>query len=319
MISLCLLLMLGLVALRPNSLLKPSWLATLTGALSMATWISPTLLDSFLGGSNVLTLLRDVLAVLSFWFYREAVSRATGKRPTGDVRFGSARAKLIPWSLVSLVALFVVPFASISDRGTTSPQFVIDRLDQSAMWLFTSLYMLVLILLSVDTVRMLVGEKSIKLRVILVGYCVVMAGCAVEIAYLTAAHFGWGGVTFRDSMYFAAELPFFAGIFIIGVAIAWNALAIWGQFRITLLRVIDLGRRVDNQLTRNNRYVVALRSSDPRRDAYRHLIAIQNAVVLGVAISGSDTRLLEAIAHQFDSSDEDDPTLPPTFEERAPA
>lgn len=319
MISLCLLLMLALVAMRPNSLLKPSWVATLTGALSIATWISPTFLDSFIGGSNVLTLVRDVLAVLSFWFYREAVSRATGKRPTGDVRFGSSPVRRIPWSLVALIGLFAVPFALISDRGTTSPQFVLHRLDQPSMWLFTSLYMLVLILLSIDTMRMLVGAKNVRLRIILAGYGIVIVGCVVEIAYLTAAHFGWGGASFRSSMYFAAELPFFTGIFLIGVAIAWNALATWGRFRFTLLRVFDLGRRVHKDLAPRNRFLAAIGSAFPRRDAYRHLISIQNAVLRGAPISAADTHVLAEIARRFDPTDEHDPMASTTLQGGAPA
>lgn len=319
MISLCLLLMLALVAMRPNSLLKPSWVATLTGALSIATWISPTFLDSFIGGSNLLTLVRDVLAVLSFWFYREAVTRATGKRPTGDVRFGPSRMRRIPWSLVALIGLFAVPFALIADRGTTSPRFVMHRLDQPAMWLFASLYMLVLILLSVDTVRMLIGAKNVRLRIILAGYGIVIVGCVVEIAYLAAAHFGWGGASFRSSMYFAAELPFFTGIFLIGVAIAWNALATWGRFRFTLLRMFDLGRRVDKDLAPRNRFLAVIGSPFPRRDAYRHLISIQNAVVRGAAISAADTRVLGQIARRFDPSDEHDPMASTTLQGGSPA
>ncbi|MBD8518864.1 hypothetical protein [Plantibacter sp. CFBP 8804] len=307
--SICLVLLLGLVAFRGKRGIRPSWVATLMGLLSLATWgfdgTSSATLDAWLGSTNLITLARDILAVFAFWFYRAAVARATEREVTADWRMRGRLLRLFPWSLICLVVTISWPFMLISERGTTSPRFIIDRLDQPAMWLFTTIYMLTIALLSVDTARMLWSRQARLLRVMLVGYLCVIFGCAVEMAYLTAVHFRWGDANFREHAYFAAELPFFGGIVIITCCVAWTAVSVWSRHRLALLRLTFVSRRLTPPMEHRPSITRVIVSGQPRADAFRLLIAIKDSALLGSSLRNEDAASVERIALRFDSAGTD--------------
>lgn len=258
MITICLVLMTCLAALpRGRSILSPSWLATCFGALSISTWgflgVSSFTLDAFLGGHNWLTLVRDLLATTSFWYYRRAVSRATHRPLIGPRRLHRWLLSHYRWArrrvfgnvlLFALMGSYAIPFALIENKGHTSSSFVLNRLDQPAMWLFASLYMGTLLLLSLDSLRMLSRpqEATVKegrlLTLIALGFVLVIIACLLELGYLTTAFSGYGGEHFRVEYYYVAQWPFFAGLIAIGLGIAWNAISVWARFRRTAIMLL---------------------------------------------------------------------------------
>lgn len=303
MINLCLLLMFSLALLRPNSVMKPSWLATLAGALSISTWgflgVSTVHLDALIGGSNWITLVRDVFATLAFWFYREAVARSVERRPFGAPSVDATGIRRVPWQLVGLIVAYVIPFALIPNKGITSKGFVLDRLDHPTVWLFSSIYMAGLLFLSIDALRLIRRPRGL-LWFVAVGYTSTAVGCLIELAYLSLTYFGFGGSSFRVSMYSAAGIPFFAGLILIGVAIAWNALRSWGRYRWSLGELLDITTRAKVVTMPAWTRIRAFFAGSPRKVAFRLWVAIQNKVESGeVQLSARDLTKLERIRRRF--------------------
>lgn len=292
-INLCLVALFLLVLFRRDRW-RPSWLATLAGAISLSTWgvfgVSAATFDSWIGGANWITLGRDIAATVAFWWYREAIGRAVGRAPFGSPRGDSTGAARVPWLLVALVACYTVPFALITEKGTTSESFVLDRLDQPTVWLFATLYMSTILLLSFDTLRLLLPTKGL-LGVIACGYAVVIGGCLIEIGYLALTHFGVGGEAFRASMYYAAEVPFFTGVFTIAVAIAGTALRAWARYRWTLFGLLGVRRRADTGNASLWKATRVLLGAEPRRRAMRVLTQIQDDIGRGALTLHRDDHL----------------------------
>ncbi|PPF14673.1 MULTISPECIES: hypothetical protein [unclassified Rathayibacter] len=227
----CLALLIALVLVRaPRAAAKPAarpafW-ATVSGAVALSTYGFPIpffTYDALLGGTNVITLVRDLAAASAFWFFREALGRRAG----GEGRVGSR------WGLAIMFGSYIVPFLLIGNRGRTSVDFIIDRLDQTAVWLYGSAYMATLVWLSVSSIiNARRNWRGVQL-VFITGFAITTIGCLIEIAFLTASHFGYGGDAFRYSAWNAAEIPFFLGLLIIMLGIGWTAI------------VVPLRRRID--------------------------------------------------------------------------
>lgn len=303
MISLCLVLMFFLALLRLKSAMKPSWVATLSGAVSISTWgflwVSPVHLDSWIGGANWITLVRDVFATLAFWFYREAVGLSVKRTPLGAPGAGAAGWRRVPWLLIGLLAAYAIPFALIPDKGSTSKTFVLDRLDHPTVWLFCTLYMGGLLFLSLDALRLIRRPRGL-LWVVATGYAITAVGCTIEILYLALTYFGVGGSSFRVSMYSAAEIPFFAGLLLIGVAIAWNAIHVWGRFRWTLGELLAMASRTKVVSMPTWTRIRAFFTGSPRKAAFRLWVAIQNKVESSdVQLTPGDRIRLERIRRRF--------------------
>lgn len=214
-------------AARPAA--RPAFWATVSGAIALSTYGFPIpffTYDALLGGSNVITLVRDLAATSAFWFFREALGRRAG----GQGRVGSR------WGLAFMYASYTVPFALISDRSTTSVNFIIDRLDETAVWLYGSAYMATLVWLSVSSIRLALHNWRGVQLVFITGFAVTTIGCLIEIGFLTASHFGFGGSEFRYSAWDAAELPFFLGLLIIMLGIGWVAVVVPLRHRLIVAR-----------------------------------------------------------------------------------
>ncbi|PPG55672.1 hypothetical protein C5C56_16570 [Rathayibacter sp. AY1D1] len=198
----------------------------MSGAVALSTYGFPIpffTYDALLGGTNVITLVRDLAAASAFWFFREALGRRAG----GEGRVGSR------WGLAIMFGSYIVPFLLIGNRGRTSVDFIIDRLDQTAVWLYGSAYMATLVWLSVSSIiNARRNWRGVQL-VFITGFAITTIGCLIEIAFLTASHFGYGGDAFRYSAWNAAEIPFFLGLLIIMLGIGWTAI------------VVPLRRRID--------------------------------------------------------------------------
>ena len=228
--AICLVALMIVVGLRARSSWhKPAWWATAFGAIAVATygilWATPVVLDGMLGGRNLLTLVRDAAAVAAVWFFHNAVA-AQQRKP---------EKKLPAWGLGLAVLSFTVPFLLISRPGPTSSAFVLDRLDQFPVWLFSSVYIFIVGALAARAIALLSSEKTVMTRFYVLGLSLMLVGSIIELMYLAATHFGPTNPDFRESLYYVAERPFFGGIFITvlgflwvyAVRVFWTHLARW--------------------------------------------------------------------------------------------
>ncbi|MBF4577509.1 hypothetical protein ITJ49_15190 [Frondihabitans sp. VKM Ac-2883] len=220
----CLLLLIVAVLLRARrSYRKPAWWATLFGLIALGTYgvapISPVRLDALLGGRNILTLVRDVSAVTAMFSFHNAVA----------VERNYSSRRLPWWSLFLAVAAFAVPFAFINDPGHTSTRFVLDRLSQTSVWLFATIYTVVMGLLAGLTLWMLSAKRTAPTVLWVVGLSLMMVSDVLEVAYLAAAHFSPASQAFREQYYYVAELPFFSGVALAVLGFIWilGARAFW--------------------------------------------------------------------------------------------
>ncbi|PPG67573.1 hypothetical protein C5C31_09230 [Rathayibacter rathayi] len=221
----CLALLIVLVVIRgpravSSKFARPVWWATATGVISLSTYgfpVSFAAYDAFLGGSNVTTLVRDLAATTAFWFFRKAVALSDG----------SSRGRVSTrWGLVVLYASYTVPFSLIENPGPTEVDFVVNRLDQPAVWVYGTAYMCGIIWLSASAVFAARPDWRGVHAVFIAGYILVIIGCTIEVAFLTASHFGYGGHAYRYSAWDDSKLPFFIGIFLITVGIGWVAIGV---------------------------------------------------------------------------------------------
>lgn len=226
----CLIALIVVVVLRArSSWRKPAWWATTFGAISIATYgmfaISPMVMDGLLGDRNLLTLVRDTSAVSAMWFFHNAVA---------DERRRPER-RLPVWGLCLALTAFIIPFLLIPEPGPTSPDFVLDRLDEFPTWLFSSVYISIMGVLGARVIALLSRELSVMTWLYILGLSFMLLGSAMELAYLCITHFGPTDASFRESFYYAAEGPFFGGIFIavlgvvwvLGLRMFWKSLARW--------------------------------------------------------------------------------------------
>ncbi|ROQ30888.1 hypothetical protein EDF46_3398 [Frondihabitans sp. PhB188] len=214
--TICLIAFVLVVVLRArSSWRKPAWWATAFGAVSIATygifWATPAVMDSLLRSRNILTLVRDSSAVAAMWFFHNAVATQR-HRP---------ERKLPLWALALAVVAFAVPFLLIRHPGPTSADFVLDRLQSFPTWLFSSVYISIMGVLAASVLALLRFEKSIMTRLYMLGISLMLVGSGMEVAYLFVAHFVPGTTGFAHDFYNVAEGPFFGGIFIGVLGVAW--------------------------------------------------------------------------------------------------
>lgn len=187
-----------------------SELALLTGAgalFMVGTVIPLPVLDSWLGGTNIVKLLQNVLATLAIWFMTMTVKNmATGCWP-------AVRAV---WELILVIVAFTIPFF-LMDRGPTDVDFIRNNADNGWLWLYASIYMGYVAYLMVRMYRLLGERKPRPYAVVRVGAVLMCAASVIEIVYLSArligAHPEWLGDTF---------IPlFYGGIVLIACGLAW--------------------------------------------------------------------------------------------------
>lgn len=239
LVCLALILLLAILRLpralrRPQA--RPAWWASIAGVVSLTTYgtpVSTAAYDHFLGGQNLLTLLRDLAAVAAFWFMREALA--------GYSR--SAKRYAPPWILAITLAVITGLFLLIQHRSPTAATFVMNQIAQPASWLYGTAYMGTLVWILADSARLTWRVGRSVVRVITAGAVLTGLGCLFEILVLTAAHFGWGGSLFRSTLAETSAVPFFTGLTTMLLGIAGAAVLLPLKRRVLFGRLHRIGRR----------------------------------------------------------------------------
>ncbi|CAM98510.1 hypothetical protein [Clavibacter michiganensis] len=289
--SLCLAVLFVVVALRARrSYRKAAWWGTVFGMVSVMTYgvvgAGPTDLDRVLGDRNSLTLVRDLTALAAMWAFHNAVARERGRLTR----------RLPWWSLLAAALSVAVPFSLIHSPGETSRAFVLDRLDQTPVWLFASLYTAYMGTVAGLIIRTL-SEKRTALSVMwAAGFGLMVVSDVLELTYLAIAHFTPVSVAFKVHYYYVAELPFFSGVLFIGAGFMWllAARAFWWSAARWAVRVDARGQ--GPEFTELRLALAKSRGWSDRQLAFDSAANIRDRVKLNPdTLSGPDRHVFAAV------------------------
>ncbi|WIB25931.1 hypothetical protein [Curtobacterium sp. MCSS17_015] len=264
-------------SVRRNPHGRASWAATGVGALGLLTLgavVPQRELDALLGGTNLINLVQNLCATTAFWLLFRGSVRDVDRRP----------ALAHPLALVVMLASFTVPFLCIQDRGVTVFTFIVDEIDQTATWLYASVYMVCVAAITVTTVaRGVLGSRG-ALVVFRIGLSLVAIASVEEIVSLTADHFVLGSALLRDVLRTAFDPPFYLGIVLMVAAMASMTVRRWGRearLRGHRVRLARIAARHDLH-ARRRRGGLQVRT-------YDLLIAIRDAEVQGRELTPAET------------------------------
>jgi hypothetical protein len=276
----------------PSAVREPSsrltWLATMTGlgAVFMVGVVVPVLVvDGWLGGTNVVNLVQNLLATTAFWFVMQA------SRTLDGTRFN--RRSL--WELPLMLISFTIPFFLIADRGSTSDEFVKENASQLGLWAYASIYMAWVIVIMT---RMLVGIHRRTPRpyvLIRVGSWAIIAASLVEIVYLTLRVARQGRPDAVESLGSLFTIPFYGGVVLVcsGIIVFAIARAMRKPVHAALgklLKRANVGRGMT---------LAAIPDEDPVHEAYRLAVRLTD-IANSQPLTAHERVLLRAAAEVLD-------------------
>lgn len=186
----------GPLALRRKA--RPGWAAACVAALAflaLGAVIPSVTLDSWLGGTNILHLVRNLLAVTAIWLLRSAVmvlqesySGSSEPRPK----------RHSPWVLLAIVILITVPFLFINRGSSATDSFMTVVIGQAPAVVYAVIYMLAMAWIGADMALALTARvRSFFFLFVAGGWAIVIASLD-EIAYLILGHFSFGPAWFIE-------------------------------------------------------------------------------------------------------------------------
>lgn len=220
-------LLFGLALYRlPNAWRHPEsrlvWAASFTGCLALASVgvvVALPVLDGWLGGSNLINLVQNILATSAFWLLLQATLTLDGSR------FRPAAI----WALPVMVASFTIPFFLIRDRGTTDSNFIRERADDWALWAYASLYMLSVVGIMVQIIIGIRGRTPWQYRLIRLGAVLIALGSVLEVAYLTLRVLDSQPHVAVERLGDLFAPPFFGGVVLVTAGIMSFTFAKWSR------------------------------------------------------------------------------------------
>lgn len=192
------------------------WMGALLGAGAIFTLgiiVPQELLDAPLGGSNVIKLIQNCLTVVALWLTVQAAALPR-----------EARLTTLNWKFPGLlVAIFVVVFACIPDRGPTHYFFVEDGSRHStSVWMYGVVHMIGTALVAW---QLLVSDHHLlgspAARLFRAGSAAMLVACLSEVLDLTLARLGYEIAAV--SLIF--DPLFYGGVVIVflGISTLWRA------------------------------------------------------------------------------------------------
>jgi hypothetical protein len=278
---------------------RPAWFATvlgLLGLLAIGVVIPIPVADSWLGGTNILHLLRTALPVASFWFLRDAVALQSGRKTS---RGG-------PVVLVLMLAAQALIFFQIPDRGPTSIFFVDEHMIYVQAFVWAVVYVSEIVWIALTMVVMLLPMwKGIYAAFIAGGLATVAGGvalvahCGLILAGAQAP--GAGGIPWT-----LFNFLFYPGILVI--VLGFVTITVRDFYRVTTWKLASyrLTRALASYEDQSAPQVVAAevpRAANPILAAYRAAIQLRDLESLGgVSLKPRDTRLLGSVERRMTAS-----------------
>ena len=207
-----------------------TWLASGVGALALlccGTLIPLPVMDSWLGGTNVISLLQNTLAAVAFWLVAQAV-----------VTQGRIPIRLLPrWPLLAGLTAIIVPFFFI-DRGATTADFMYDRAEQFPTFLYSAFYLAFVAWTCVDLFLKVWKNRSRAFAAIFIGAALSTLGTVLQLVTLGSLCFASGESQAIHAAYDIGVGSYTAGAFFIAANMVGMALMkMWKSRRVS--RTID--------------------------------------------------------------------------------
>ncbi|MBS3182342.1 hypothetical protein [Leucobacter manosquensis] len=273
---------------------RHTWLASGVGAVALlccGTLISIPVLDGWLGGTNFLSLLQNVAAAVAFWLVAQAVV-TQGHYPLH---------KLFRWPLYVGVFSFVIPFFLI-ERGATTQDFMLERSDQLAGFLYSCLYLALIAGICVYLIAKIWRSGAQSFATMHLGGAFVSVGCVLQILALASICFNWLPEGVSRPVYTFALTSFSGGVVLMAGNMAGLALL---RLRSTS-RVKHSIKSVESILRRKDLEVPArpamtttwLNGETALNHLYRSVIAVNDHVQAdGSSLNNDEKKRVERASH----------------------
>lgn len=255
------LLLLTLIRL-PSAIRQPSsrltWVATITGLAAVfmvGVAIPLSVVDGWIGGTNIANLIQNILATTAFWFVMQAALTLDGSR--FDPRS--------LWELPAMFLSFSIPFLLISDRGTTTDQFINVEADQVSLWAYASIYMGCVVLIMIRMLRGVRGRAPRPYILIRIGAWAILAASVIEIVYLTLRVAGLGRTPYVEAVGASFTVPFYGGVLLVCAGIIAFAIGRVGRRSMNAV----LGRLLAKASIQRGLVVKPIPDEDPVHETYR--------------------------------------------------
>jgi hypothetical protein len=209
--------------------------------------VPEAVIDAYLGGLNVLHLVRNLSVTLAVWLIRDGIFAAYSHDNSYRCRFSHRP------PAVGLAALAItIPFVC-QQFGPTTSSFVPENVQQLPVFIYATVYMAILALLALSILRICLQPQAslpvrVSARVVASGMGVVALASVEEIAYMTAMHNDAGGSTIQHVLYVLFSPLFYSGVLLtsLGLGIppgvkAWRRLQLWERAALMFLTA-TLGR-----------------------------------------------------------------------------
>lgn len=250
----------------------------LVGLFSTGVLVSELVLDGFLGGHNVLHLLRNLAVTFAVWLIRDGVVHAFGDE-SDRAKFSYSR-KL----LVLVTVAIVIPFLFQRFVPTTE-QYVPENIDQLPVLIYATVYMSALGFFAASVVKTCLApqvSKAVRIsaRGVAIGMALMATACVDEIAYMHLEALKAGSPALRSILYSAFPPLLYGGVLIVSLSLALPLLvrvlrALDLVNRLTLL-VLELSPAMANSSTKPSRALPRARAAwthpDPSSAVYEHII-----------------------------------------------
>ena len=285
------LLVLTLIRL-PSAIREPSsrltWVATMTGlaAVFMVGVAVPlSIVDGWLGGTNVANLLQNILATAAFWFVMQAALTLDGSR------FNPRSL----WELPIMFLSFTIPFLLIAERGSTTGDFIKETADHFGLWAYASIYMGCVVLIMTRMLRGIRGRRPRPYIILRIGAGAILCASLIEIVYLTLRVAGLGRTQSVEAVGNLFTIPFYGGVVLGCVAIIAFALARAGRRSMNAA----LGRLLTRANVDRGMIVNPIPDEEPVHETYRLAVRLTD-IANSQELSNRERVLLRAATEMLD-------------------
>lgn len=210
-----------------------TWLAVLLACLAIMT-LGPVIpievLDSWLGGTNIVWLVQCVLATFAFWAFAEAAKAIDG--------IGAHPLRTIPVPVLGC-ALFTLPFFLSRNRGPTVEHFSRVHAYDLTIYVSALTYMAGLCWIVGGIVRASRGHTAPGHRLFRTGGVAIIGGCIVEAITMTVDHLRIGNPALVHIAYWGFDVLFYPGVILIVSGMVYFSIR-------RISRACRIRRRADN-------------------------------------------------------------------------
>lgn len=280
-------LLISLLVLRRGREERTITYATLTIAVSMTLNIDPVyeVLDSALGGVNLVTLIADLALMIGVFFLGRGVMKASDRQPR-VVQLALGRTALAVALVFSIVA-----FIFIDQRGTTTT-FMLDLGDQPAAAAYSMIHftyygivLAAMAALAAQRIRVSRGSQRLPPTSLLLGSLFGLALCAVVIT-MDVAH-AVGNLELMAAVSFAYGPLYLCTFFFLCLGFAsqpvLRSLQTRSRAQTTRALILELepawGRATTVRPGISQSADAAFRSSEPEAMLHREIVEIRDALI----------------------------------------